>query len=131
MRPGRKEGIFYMGQIKTVRKITLPLIVGQPVCFIREDGAVCQTRPKVIDGIVCREKGLEVTFTTSNSTYRGIVPIVSPLPEYVPGQEIAAGQDVVSTSNEYETITGILEVREDGIIAETRSGIFRGLVRLM
>ena len=119
-----------MGQIKILRKIYLPLVVGQSVECIREDGAKIKTTPKNIDGIICREKGLEITFTTANSTYRGLIPIIKPLSEYVVGQEIVRGHQVVSTSNEQETIEDITEIRPDGIIARTKTGIFKGLITL-
>lgn len=119
-----------MGEIKTVKKIILPLIVGQPLVFIATNDSKMETHPKRIDGIVCKEKGLEVTFTTANSTYRGLIPIIKPLSEYVVGQEIVRGHQVVSTSNEQETIEDITEIRPDGIIARTKTGIFKGLVTL-
>ena len=119
-----------MGQIKILRKIYLPLVVGQSVECIREDGAKIKTTPKNIDGIICREKGLEITFTTANSIYRGLVPMASPLAEYVVGQELIPGRRVVNTSNEQEIIEQIQEIRTDGVITKTKTGIYKGLVKL-
>ena len=119
-----------MGEIKIVKKIVLPLVVGQALVFYSKDGAKLQTFPKRIDGIICRDKGIEVTFTTTNSTYRGLIPMSGPLTEYVVGQEIIRGSKVVNTSNEYETIEDITEIRTDGIIARTGTGFFKGLISL-
>ena len=43
-----------MGEIKIVKKIVLPLVVGQALVFYSKDGAKLQTFPKRIDGIICR-----------------------------------------------------------------------------
>lgn len=119
-----------MGQIKGLRKIKLPLIVGKPVECIKPDGSVIKTHPKKIDGIVCKEKGIEVTFTTTNSIYRGLIPMVAPLTEYVIGQEIIPGREVVNTSNGYEKLVELTEIHSDGIWVKTETGIFRGLISL-
>jgi hypothetical protein len=119
-----------MGQIKIVRKIMLPLVVDQKVRFIRDDGMECETTPRIIDGILCKEKGLEVTFTTDNSTYRGLVPMTSKVQEYILGQEFSRGKKVVNTYNEQEVIESVREVREDGILIRTKNGLFKGLVKL-
>jgi hypothetical protein len=115
---------------KTVKKIELPLVAGQPAVIVMENGDRCQTHPKKIDSVICMDGAVEVTFTTINSIYKGFVLISSPVPTYRIGQSIKKGDKVISINNTEEIVDDIVDVTQDGITIRTKSGLFKGRIGL-
>lgn len=116
--------------VKKLLGIELPLVAGSEAHIYMEDGGKYRTFPRKISEVRYSSNVLYVTFATTHSVYTSPIKIITGPQKPIEGQVIREGSEVWNSEGGREYIDGIIEIREDGIGVRTKTGIFKGKVKL-
>lgn len=98
--------------VKQLKKIFLPIRVGERVKFSTEEGQLCESTPVSIDRISLEKSVMRISFSTKNTVYKdGEVKLKYP----AQSQVIMPGVMVSMGGNDLEHVDIIYEVNKSGI----------------